>query len=67
MNAQTITNLLGRLEEVHQLCPDMRFGQLIATIALLAEDATGRSLWDLEDQEFESALEHFEADLSRRS
>jgi hypothetical protein len=29
------TNLLERLAEVHALCPQMRFGQLLATVGLL--------------------------------
>jgi hypothetical protein len=44
----------------------MRFGQLVATIGLLAEDETGRNLWDIEDGEFAAAMERFAADLSRR-
>ena len=30
------------------LCPEMRVGQLVATIGMLAEDETGRNLWDIE-------------------
>jgi hypothetical protein len=44
----------------------MRFGQLVATIGLLAEDETGRNLWDIEDNEFAAAMERFVADLTRR-
>jgi hypothetical protein len=57
---------LERLAEVQRLCPEMRFGQLLATIGLLAEDETGHSLWDVEDREFAAALERFAADLARR-
>lgn len=57
---------LDRLARVHRLCPEMRFGQLVATIGLLAEDETGRNLWDIEDEEFAAAVERFAADLSRR-
>lgn len=58
--------LLERLAMVRRLCPEMRFGQLVATIGLLAEDETGRNLWDLEDVEFAAAVERLAADLSRR-
>lgn len=61
------TGLLHRLAEVRRLCPELRFGQLVATLGLLGEDAVGRSLWDLEDEEFEVVLERFADDLSRRS
>jgi hypothetical protein len=58
--------MLDRLAVVCRLCPEMRFGQLIATIGLLAEDETGRNLWDVEDNEFAAAVERFAKDLSRR-
>ena len=51
------TSLLHRLDEVRRLCPEMRLGQLMATLGLLGEDATGRSLWDLEDEELAAALD----------
>ncbi len=61
------TGLLHRLAEVRRLCPELRFGQLVATLGLLGEDAIGRSLWDLEDEELAVVLERFADDLSRRS
>jgi hypothetical protein len=65
--ADVQTGLLHRLAEVRRLCPELRFGQLMATLGLLGEDALGRSLWDLEDEEFAVVLERFADDLSRRS
>lgn len=64
--AQLPTALLERLAEVRMRCPEMRLGQFIATVGLLAEDETGRSLWDIEDAEFAAALERFASDLARR-
>jgi hypothetical protein len=58
--------LLERLAWVRELCPEMRFGQLLATVGLLAEDETGHSLWEAEDAEFAAALERFATDLARR-
>jgi hypothetical protein len=58
---------LQRIEELRPLCPEMRLGQVLATIAMLAEDATSHSLWDVEDQELFQAIERFAADLERRS
>ena len=57
---------LDRLAVVRRLCPEMRFGQLVATIGLLAEDETGRNLWDIEDSEFAAAIERFANDLAHR-
>jgi len=58
--------VLKRIAEVRDRCPEMRFGQILATIGLLAEDETGHSLWEVEDTEFAAALERFAADLARR-
>ena len=44
----------------------MRLGQLLATVAMLGEDSTGRSLWDIEDDELAAAVERFAGDLARR-
>jgi hypothetical protein len=61
------SDMLHRLQEVHRLCPDMRLGQLLATIGMLGEDSTGRSLWDIEDGELSAAVERFASDLRRRT
>lgn len=61
------TGLLERLAEVRTQCPELRLGQLFATVASLAEDDTGRSIWDVEDVELAHALERFADDLTRRS
>ncbi len=45
----------------------MRLGQLLATVAMLGEDSTGRSLWDIEDDELSAAVERFASDLARRA
>jgi hypothetical protein len=58
---------LQRLADVRERCPEMRFGQVLATVGLLAEDETGHSLWDVEDAELAAAVERFAADLERRA
>ena len=63
---QLPAGLLERLAEVRAQCPELRLGQFIATVGLLAEDETGRSLWDIEDAEFAAALQRFANDLARR-
>lgn len=57
--------ILGRVAKLRERCPEMRFGQILATVGLLAEDETGHSLWDVEDSEFLAALERFAGDLAR--
>lgn len=61
------SSLADRLIEARRLCPEMRFGQLLATIGLVAEDTTGHSLWDVEDDEFSAALDRLTADLAQRA
>jgi hypothetical protein len=61
------SEVLRRLQEVHRSCPEMRLGQLLATVGMLGEDSTGRSLWDIEDEELAAAVERFAGDLARRS
>ena len=58
--------LLNGLAAIRRLRPEFRFGQLVAIIGQLAEDETGRNLWDVDDEEFAAAVERFAADLSRR-
>jgi hypothetical protein len=58
--------ILQRVNELRRLCPDMRLGQVLATIGMLGEDTTGRSLWDLDDEELAAAVERFAQDLERR-
>ncbi len=66
MSTDLSRDLLARLSELRGLAADMRFGQLLATLGLLAEDTTGRSLWDIEDDEMVEAMERFRQDLVRR-
>jgi hypothetical protein len=60
------SDVLRRLQEVHRLCPEMRLGQLLATIGMLGEDSTGHGLWDIEDGDLSAAVERFASDLRRR-
>jgi hypothetical protein len=67
IRVQTGVDLSDLIEEVLRLCPELRIGQMIATIGMLGEDATGRSLRDLDDSEFFDAFERFLTDLRNRS
>ena len=66
MNTDLSRELLTRLSELRTQCPDMRFGQMIATLEILAEDTVGRSWWEIEDEEFLTVLDRFRRDLTRR-
>ncbi|MBW3542327.1 MAG: hypothetical protein KY476_18835 [Planctomycetes bacterium] len=58
--------LLAQLKVVRRMASDMRFGQMLATLGLLAEDMTGRGLWEIEDEELLAVIERFRQDLARR-
>jgi hypothetical protein len=66
MNAEVTSRILKNLEQVHAQAPDLRFGQLVAIIGELAADETGLSLWDVDDVDFATAIDHFAADLAQR-
>lgn len=66
MSANLSQDLLTRLAELRTLCPDMRFGQMLATLDILSEDMVGFNLWDIEDDQLVDVLERFRQDLARR-
>jgi hypothetical protein len=47
--------LLDVLTELSKLCPEMRFGQLIANLSTLARGLSAEGLWDVEDEELLTA------------
>ena len=49
---QEVLQVLGELSE---LCPEMRFGQLIANLSVMARGAAVESIWDMEDEELLAA------------
>ena len=54
------------LAEVCALSPDIRLGQLLAHLGFLGEDQTGRSLWDIDDEQLLAVLYHHRAELTER-
>jgi len=66
MTTDLTQGLLTRLGELRKACPDMRFGQLIATLGELVADTTDRSWWEIEDEELVAVLERFRQDLAHR-
>src|SRR5271167_3186906 len=57
---------LAVLAEVCELSPDVRLGQLLAHLGFLGEDQTGRSLWDIDDEQLLAVLYHHRAELVGR-
>jgi hypothetical protein len=66
MIAATQREALAVLAEVCELSPDVRLGQLFAHLGFLGEDQTGRSLWDIDDEQLLAILYHHRVELIRR-
>src|SRR5947199_3868916 len=62
----TRSEALAVLSEVCALSPDVRLGQLFAHLGFLGEDETGRSLWDIDDEQLLAVLYHHRAELADR-
>jgi hypothetical protein len=60
---QEILSLLHRASE---LSPDVRFGQLVANLAVIAAGPWDETLWDLEDDVLLQGLRQLVSDLSDR-
>ena len=58
--------LLEKLADIHQLSPDVRFGQLLANLGFLVEDQTDQPLRDVEDDRLLEVMEKHRVDLARR-
>jgi len=55
----TRTELFTALQELSEILPEMRSGQLIAAVGELAVDLHGRGLWDATDAELLEAIWQF--------
>jgi hypothetical protein len=66
MISATQREALSVLAEVCELAPDVRFGQLLAHLGFLGADQTGRSLWDIDDEQLLAVLYHHRAELVAR-
>lgn len=67
MTATTQREVLTLLAEVWALAPDVRLGQLMAQLGFLGEDRTGRTLWDIDDEELLAVLTQHRGGLLART
>jgi len=58
---------LSVLAEVCAISPDVRLGQLLAHLAFLSEDQTGRSIWDIDDEQLIDVIRRHLAELRDRT
>jgi len=66
MISATRNEALAVLAEVCDLAPDVRLGQLFAHLGFLGEDQTGRSLWDIDDEQLLAVLYQHRNELVER-
>ena len=59
--------ILRLLEQLSELTPDVRFGQLIANLSYLAVGPSNEAIWDMEDEQLVEAIRKHIADLSDRA
>ena len=57
---------LRLLEQVSDLAPEVRLGQLLANLSYMAIGPTNEAIWDMEDEQLINALRQHLEDLSRR-
>ena len=62
----TRLEILRLLEQLSELEPEVRFGQLVANMAFLAAGPWNETLWDVEDEQLLNAISQHFADLSRQ-
>jgi hypothetical protein len=67
MMSTTQREALAVLTELCELSQDVRLGQLLAHLGFLGEDQTGRTLWDIDDEQFLAALYHHRDELIARA
>jgi hypothetical protein len=60
------SEVLRALAELSEACPEYRFGQMIANLAMLARGDAEGAIWDLEDAELLAAARQHLADWNAR-
>ncbi len=58
--------VLRLLEELSATCPEYRFGQMIANLAMLARGDADSAIWAMEDEELLAAARKHLADWNER-
>jgi hypothetical protein len=54
--SDTRVGLFAALQELSEVIPEMRSGQLMAAVGELCADLHGRGLWDADDEELLEAI-----------
>jgi hypothetical protein len=67
MTDRDTAELWDKLREVRRQFPDMRVGQLIANLAVVARGTDPGAVWDMEDDELLSAVKWQLAELGAKT
>jgi len=67
MISATQRESLAVLAELCDLSEDVRLGQLLAHLGFLGENQTGRSLWDIDDEQLLAVMYHHRGELAGRT
>ncbi len=57
--SETRADVFAALQELSEVIPEMRTGQLMAAVGELCSDLHGRGLWDADDDELLEAVWQF--------
>jgi hypothetical protein len=60
------TEALAVLAECARLGPDIRLGQMLAMLDVLAQSELGRGFWEIEDEELLGLVRQHREDLGKR-
>ena len=66
MSDSACSELLSGLAELSRACPEMRFGQLLANLAVVARGTEQGAIWEMEDEELLAAVNWQLAELLAR-
>lgn len=66
MTERDRAELLSRLMELSRACPEMRLGQLVATLAVVARGTDPGAVWEMEDEELLAAVNWQQSELQKR-
>ena len=67
MTNPTRQEILRLLEQLSELTPDVRFGQLIVNLSYLSVGPSVEAPWDVEDEQLLAAIRQHIADLSAKN
>jgi hypothetical protein len=67
MNTDHTLEITRQLVELKAIAPDLRFGQMMSVLGLLAEDMFDRDLRTVNDDQLLEVIDRFQSDLARRA